>query len=79
MDEPLSDEAIAQAFLTYLDETGVKGMKYGEFWRILIERGLVVPGRNGKVQRDRVWRALSKDRRIRRSAPGFFDRASLGS
>ena len=65
-------EEISQAFLDHLDGSGAEGMSYGNFWRILDERGSRIQGRNGKVQRDRVYRALTLDPRIVKAKPGYF-------
>jgi hypothetical protein len=72
MDEFMTYGDISQAFLDHLDESGLEGMSYGNFWRVLDERGARIQGRNGKVQRDRVYRALSLDARIEKLKPGFF-------
>ena len=72
MARELGDEEIADAFLAHLRKTGLEGMHYGDFWRVLQADGLRVEGRNPKVQRDRVYRLLSNDSRVEKSAPGYF-------
>ena len=72
MDEFMTDEDISQAFLDYLDESGLEGMSYSNFWSVFDARGARIPGKNGRIQRNRVYRALTLDPRIEMAQPGFF-------
>lgn len=72
VDTYLSYEEIAQAFVDHLAERGLDGMSYGDFWRVLQEKGQTVRGRNRKVQKDFVYRALTLDDRLQKVRPGFF-------
>jgi hypothetical protein len=74
VDTFLSYEEISRAFLDHLEKTRLVGMSYGEFWRVLQEQGKQVRGRNGKVQRDFVYRALTLDPLVEKAKPGFFVR-----
>jgi hypothetical protein len=76
MDEHLTYEEISQAFIAYLADSDIEGLRYGDFWRILDDRGAKIKGRNGKVQRDRVYRALTLDPRLVKAKPGFFSLAA---
>ena len=68
----MTQEDISQAFLDYIDESGLEGTSYSNLWSVFYERGARIPGKNGRIQRNKVYRALTLDPRIEMAQPGYF-------